>query len=205
MAKTKAQARKERLDRVRAQQKRQDRRQAVMIWGIVAVVVALLVGFVAFELIRRSGGGDSIEGVQTFEDLPRDHVSGQVSYEQTPPAGGQHNQVWQNCGIYDEPVQNENAVHSLEHGSVWITYRPDLPDDQVERLRDLVRGEQFLLLSPYPELPSPVVASAWGLQLQLDDADDPRLEQFIREYQKGPQTLEQNAICTNGVGTPIST
>lgn len=202
MAKTKAQARKERLERMRAEEKRQDRRRAILIWGIVGAVVVLLVGLVSFELIRRGNEGQ-IEGLRTYENLSRDHVTGNVDYEQTPPVGGRHQQVWLNCGIYDEPVPNENAVHSLEHGAAWITYRPDLPDSQVEHLRDLVRGEQFIVLSPYPDLPSPVVASAWGLQLRLQDADDPRLERFIREYVRGPQTPEPGASCTGGVGTPI--
>lgn len=203
MAKTKAHARRERLDRMRAEQRRQDRRRAVLIWGIVAAVVILLIGLVTFELIRRSNEGQ-IEGLRTYKNLARNHVNGDVTYKQTPPVGGEHNPVWLNCGIYDKPVKNENAVHSLEHGAVWITYRPNLPRDQVEHLRDLARGEQFLVLSPYPDLPSPVVASAWGLQVRMGNADDSRLEAFIREYERGPQTPEPQASCTNGVGKPIS-
>jgi MFS family permease len=54
-------------------------------------------------------------------------------------------------------ISNENAVHSLKHGAVWITYRPDLPEGQVETLRDLVQGQTYILVSPYPDLPSPVM------------------------------------------------
>lgn len=203
MAKTKAQARKERVAQLRAQQKRQDRRHAFVIWGIVAVVVVLLAGFVSYELIRR-GNEEPLSGVKTYQNLSRDHVTGAVNYEMTPPAGGPHQDIWLNCGVYDEPVPNENAVHSLEHGAVWVTYRPDLPADQVEKLRDTVGGDDFLLLSPYENLPAPVVASAWGVQVQLENADDPRLDQFIREYRRGPQTPEPRASCTGGVGNPIS-
>jgi hypothetical protein len=94
-------------------------------------------------------------------------------------------------------------VHSLEHGAVWITYQPDLSASEIEQLRSDVRGHAFVLLSPYPGLPSKVVASAWSTQLKLDSASDPRITSFIAKYEQGPQTPEQGATCRSGIGTPI--
>jgi hypothetical protein len=146
---------------------------------------------------------EELSGLERFSDLSFDHVSGTVDYEQIPPVGGPHNPIWQNCGIYDQPVPNEQAVHSLEHGAAWITYQPDLPDDAVALLRDLVRGKAHVLLSPYEGLPAPVVASAWGVQLKLDGADDPRLPAFIAQFANGPQTPEPGAPCSGGTGSPV--
>jgi hypothetical protein len=125
-----------------------------------------------------------------------------VDYPQSPPVGGPHNPTWQNCGFYSKPVRNEYAVHSMEHGAVWITYSPDLPKDQVETLRDIAQSNSYVLVSPYSDLPSQVVASAWGKQLHLNSADDPRLEQFVSAYQQGPQNPEPGAPCSGGVGSP---
>jgi hypothetical protein len=61
-----------------------------------------------------------------------------------------------------------------------------------------------MVLSPYPGLPAPVVASAWGKQLKLTGADDPRLAAFIREYRQGPQTPEPGAACTGGLDPTAS-
>ncbi len=144
-----------------------------------------------------------IIGLQKFSNLARDHQIGPLSYPQTPPVGGIHNPVWQNCGIYGDAIPNENAVHSLEHGGVWITYRPDLATAEVETLRGLVRGHDHTLLSPYPNLPAPVVISAWGLQLQVQSASDPRLALFVKTYENGPQTPEPGATCSGGTGTPL--
>lgn len=116
--------------------------------------------------------------------------------------GGPHNPAWQNCGVYTQPVANENAVHSLEHGAIWITYQPDLPDTEVQKLQTFARESGFRLLSPYPESPGPIVLSAWGYQLQLDQADDPRLVSFIQNYEQSPQSPEPGAPCTGGVGQP---
>ena len=147
--------------------------------------------------------GKPPEGVKTYDVGPAgQHTEGEVDYEQSPPAGGEHNDVWQNCGYYAEPVRDENAVHSLEHGAVWITYSPDLSEAEVERLRDIAESQTYILVSPYEGLPSPVVASAWSKQLSLESAEDPDLERFIGAYRQGPQTPEPGAVCTGGIGRP---
>jgi hypothetical protein len=117
-------------------------------------------------------------------------------------AGGEHNPVWQNEGFSEEPVRDETAVHTLEHGAVWITYQPDLPEGQKEAIRELVEGQTCLLASPYEDLDSPVVASAWGKQLRLESAEDSELESFIGAYRQGPQTPEPGATCTGGTADP---
>ena len=73
--------------------------------------------------------------------------------------------------------------------------RADLPEDQKEELRRIVESQDCLLASPYP-LSNPVVASAWGKQLRLKSVDDPKLQEFILAYRKGPQTPEPGAPCT---------
>jgi uncharacterized protein DUF3105 len=142
------------------------------------------------------------EGVKDVVVNESYHVEGDIDYPTNPPAGGPHNPVWQNCGFYAEPVVDENAVHSLEHGAVWVTYQPNLPEDQVSMLRRLTNNRPHLLITPRQGLPAPVVASAWGKQLQLGSANDPRLEQFIRAFMQGPQTPEPGAVCTGGIGQP---
>ncbi len=137
------------------------------------------------------------DGVTTYEVDAGIHVTTPVDYPQTPPVGGEHNPVWLNCGIYDSPVPNENVVHSLEHGAVWVSYATDLADTEVAKLRALMPST-YGILSPMAGLPAPVVATAWGKQLLLDDADDPRLKQFIAVFANSPQAPEAGASCTGG-------
>nr|WP_017603801.1 DUF3105 domain-containing protein [Nocardiopsis alkaliphila] len=143
-------------------------------------------------------GEDGFEDVRLFDDLPREHVpTGEtVDYEQFPPVGGEHYAFWQNCGVYDEPVLTEAAVHSLEHGAVWITHDPELDPDQIERLAAHHQPGSYVLVSPMEGLPSPIVASAWGAQLQLDDASDERVDAFLREYEQSPDAPEPGAPCS---------
>jgi hypothetical protein len=180
-----------------------ERRVPVGVLVVGGIVVAVLVAFVAVVVADvMQGGGAAPAGVEEFEVPTRDHTEAMVSYEQSPPVGGEHNPVWQNAGFYGEPVRNENAVHALEHGAVWITYSPELPEDQVGTIRDLAQGQDCVLASPFPGLDAPVVASSWGRQLRLEGADDPDLERFVRAYKQGPETPEPGAACTGGIGEP---
>ncbi len=185
-----------------SQRRRSTRRDRSWIWllGGAAIITVVLIVLV----LSPQPDAAAIPGVIVYNDLPRDHTEAPQAYAQIPPVGGMHSGIWQNCGIYDQPVRNENAVHSMEHGAVWITYQPNLPADAIEHLRTLVRGNDYVLLSPYPGLPKPVVASAWGLQLSVDSANDSRLPLFIARYAQGPQTPERGAVCSGGIGTPVS-
>ncbi|MEV4202988.1 DUF3105 domain-containing protein [Micromonospora globbae] len=172
----------------------------------VGVLVAAIIGY-AIYAVTRSGrpGAPNIPGLVDYrvtdpKMLKRNHVRGAVTYPVSPPVGGDHNPIWQNClgDIYPAAIANENAVHSLEHGAVWITYRPDLPADQVDTLAKRVRGTPYMFMSPFPGLDRPISLQAWGLQLKLDSAADPRVDQFIRDF-RIKAAPEPNASCSNGV------
>lgn len=206
-------ARAEKIAALRASQRRAQQRRDFVVVAALSVFVLALVGTTLFvvraedraraqqEAELQEAASKPIEGVQEYPDLSRNHVAEPVQYEQYPPVGGDHAAVWMNCGVYSAPVVNEQAVHSLEHGAVWIAYRADLPPEEVEVLSGLVERNNYSLLSPVDHLDgSSVVASAWGVQLPLDDAADPRLEQFLTKYQRGEQTPEPGAPCTGGAG-----
>jgi Protein of unknown function (DUF3105) len=143
------------------------------------------------------------EGVMAYEVGKVVHTEDPVTYAQTPPVGGDHHPGWQNCGAYADPVPTEQGVHSMEHGAVWVTYDPALPAGDIELLQALTKRQTHILVSPFPGLPSKVVASAWGVQLALDSAQDARLTSFIETYQNGPQTPEPGAPCSGALGTPL--
>ncbi|MBG6056794.1 hypothetical protein RCH16_001467 [Cryobacterium sp. MP_M5] len=145
-------------------------------------------------------GAAPIAGLETFANEPS-HVTTSVAYPQTPPAGGPHSPVWLDCGVYDRPVPNENAVHSLEHGTVWATYDPALAPAEVAALRAALPGDH-VLVSPYPGLGSPIVLTAWNVQLRLDSAADPRIPAFAAYYRNGPTAPEPGESCSGALDAP---
>ena len=153
--------------------------------------------------------GTRIEGLVVYPDdeLVPDHSTDDVDYPQTPPVGGPHDPTWLACGVYQSPVRDENAVHDLEHGAVWVTYQPDLASDKVTALAGLLPDNA--IMSPYPGLVdatgSSVVLTVWGRQLALDiddPVDDPRLGQFMTQFGAGEAALEPFVSCEGGSPDP---
>jgi len=168
--------------------------------GLLAVV-AVVVTVIVVNTQPKPDNSALLGNVVTFPNVEAGHVEGTVDYPMSPPAGGPHNPVWLNCGVYDQPVPNENAVHDLEHGAVWITYRPDLPASDVDTLKALTPST-YAVLSPYEGLDAAVAISAWGAQLKVSDPADPALQAFIDTYWKSADAPEPGAPCTGGLDAP---
>lgn len=146
---------------------------------------------------------DPPRGIDVYPATTNRSVKGSVEYDREPPTNGDHAPIWQNCGLYEKPVQNRYAVHSLDHGVVWITYRPDLPERQVDELRPY-GGEDYVIVSPYPGQDAPVIATSWRVQLKLDGAGDPRLRRFVDQFRVSELAPLSGNRCAGGVGRPAA-
>jgi hypothetical protein len=197
-------------------------------WGIIATAVALVLvagGIIAYAVTRGgssahvtvSRGGQpvsksdpwrqpelaaakKIPGLTYRVEGQHTHVEGNISYDSTPPRGGDHSQYWADCTgtVYPNAIANENAVHMLEHGAVWITYNPDTATkDDIAALTKDVQGVNDMALSPYPGLKTPISLQAWGYQLFVQKASDPRVQQFISLLRHNPATTpEKTSTCS---------
>ena len=179
---------------------REKRMRMIRIWGPIGVAVIGLIIFAALRL----GNVKEIEGVTIVSSAQSNQHDSELHIEfgGLPPMGGPHNPIWENCGIYDTPVLPEHAIHSMEHGAVWISYHPDISDADLLTLQDLARGDNYLLLAPYPDLAANIVLTVWDRQLAIESPGDDRIEQFIDGYRRtrGPESAAQ---CNGGIGQPI--
>lgn len=201
--------RQARVNQIQKQAKSSERKGTSKIWVAMGLLLALMGGLVVWAVVDQNANRPGMGAVITYDelddpsdDLGRNHVADAVQYQQNPPAGGDHNRTWLNCGIYEEPVPNWHAVHSLEHGAIWLTYQPGISDADLGQLRDLA-SQEFMILSPNEGQEYPIMATAWGRQLGLESASDTRIEQFIRDWRQGPQTPEPGAACTGGTSVDL--
>ena len=140
-------------------------------------------------------------GIEVYPATTNDTVEGPIDYERHPPTNGDHDPLWQNCGFYEESIEDRHAVHSMDHGVVWITYRPDLPERQIKSLRPYGK-ENYVIASPFPGQVAPVIATSWRVQLELNGADDPRLKRFVNQFRISELAPLSGNRCTLGVGNP---
>ncbi|MEJ1155000.1 DUF3105 domain-containing protein [Microbacterium marmarense] len=187
------------------------RKRSKLVWWIVGAAAAIaVVALVAASVVfapdppkSYDAGSEGVEivGVEEFAHTTT-HVEGTVEYDQSPPAGGEHNAIWLNCGVYSEPVPNENAVHSMEHGAVWVTYDPDtISGEDLETLKAELPSS-YAILSPYPGIDSPIALSSWNHQLKVDSVDDERIGEFFEEYWRSQNVPEPTAVCTGALDAP---
>ena len=192
-------------------------------WGLIGGVVAILViaalvfgGVYVSTAEQRAlqafaptaenpDPSTAIEGVQVVEFAGGQHIQQptQVAYTHSPPMGGAHDFAWASCNgvVYDAPVRSESLVHSLEHGAVWIAYDPArVSGPALDTLKEKVEGEQYMVLSPYPDLDQPIALQSWGHQLKLSDPADPRIDQFVTALRINPNTHPEPGASCDEVG-----
>ncbi|MER5360325.1 DUF3105 domain-containing protein [Streptomyces sp. NPDC002785] len=217
--------RRTRMEQMSTTDRARERRSRVLAIGLSVLVVTGLVGFGSYLVLDKSEAAEKkqavqakdakvsaagqkklaaepIEGLRTWEKLTRHHVTEPVTYPMKPPVGGDHSPVWMNCDgeVYKRSIPDMNAVHSLEHGSVWVTYTGKASDADVAKLAERVGRTPYSLMSPYEGQAGTIMLSAWGNQVTVDSADDRRVDQFFAEFVQGPQTPEPGAACTGGMG-----
>jgi hypothetical protein len=217
-AKKDSTARKARIEEMRrAEQSRERRNRILTIAASVVIVCGLVVGGVVLVRSQSDDGGSDTaasdssakgkfvtgkDGVKTWQGkLARNHVTKAVTYASEPPVGGDHNQVWMNCNgdVYTKKLDNTNAVHSLEHGAVWVTYNADAKKADIDALAAKVKKTPYTLMSPRDDQKDPIMLSAWGHQRTVTGASDPDVDKFFERFVQGEQTPEPGAACTNGL------
>ncbi|MEU3572739.1 DUF3105 domain-containing protein [Kitasatospora sp. NPDC036755] len=200
--------RRARIAELRAAEQRRDRRNkivasvaaGVLVIGAIATGTWIVMDQNQKKKDKETAANADIPGVKTFGELSRTHVKDKVTYPMTPPVGGDHNAIWADCmaHVYDQPLENERAVHSLEHGAVWVTYNNKATPDDLKILSDKVKKTPYSMMSPYPDEQGTITLNAWSTQLVVENASDPRVEEFFTKYVQGKQTQEPGASCTMG-------
>jgi hypothetical protein len=194
----------------------------ILLYSLTGILAVGIIAFGAWKVWERDNQPSwqdraaSIDGIHNYKQTNPDwfavdpnvgnHKAGLLTYPTSPPVGGVHNPHWQSCmgDVYTSEIAKEQAVHSLEHGAVWITYQPGLPQDQIDKLASRVRDVEFMMMSPYPGLDSKISLQAWGYQLKLDDANDGRIDEFINALRKNA-TQEPQAGCSGGITDATTT
>jgi len=137
--------------------------------------------------------------------LSQEHKTTNIGYNLSKaiPMGGAHHPGWATCKAYTTQIAAEYAIHSMEHGAIWIAYDSSLKGSEVRALTAYLKNDPFILLTPVNKAPNPITVTAWGFQLKVEKALDPRIKTFIKTYKNSKTTPELGAPCQGGISDPI--
>ena len=134
--------------------------------------------------------------------MTANHVDGEIDYTgySNPPTYGDHHGFDPNgtdsnpgitprpTGVYSSEQPDEDLIHNLEHGHVWISYNPDIIDDSdLASLENLVRdgspdpngGGVGVILTPRAANDTMIALVSWGRLLTLDSYDPTTIRDFV--------------------------
>jgi hypothetical protein len=167
----------------------------------------VILGIVLLTLVIIAGGvwSSSKKGVEIQEKLAKpmmgekmpDEGAGHVArgrahadYKSNPPTSGPHWAGLAGGGIKSEPVPDELILHSMEHGAAVLWYKADLPESDIEILKNAFQdapGKKIML--PRENLDVPVALTSWGYLLKLDVIDEETIKEFIEtNNDRAPET-----------------
>jgi hypothetical protein len=152
--------------------------------GVVLVVVALIIA--SYNEVSSDESSDELLGEarvsSSARHIPGDDPAQVEAPPGEPPTGGPHFNDPQLPRIYDVPINDGNAIHALEHGIVWISYHPDLVDEETLRvLRDVADAfSNDTMLSPRPQNAMPIALASWERLLTMSSLNEELAREFIR-------------------------
>lgn len=160
-----------------------------------AVIITAAAGEAQRQAAVEAAAEHPIEGVQPYT-VPSPPAAATAEDGQKRPVD-YHVRAETACTTYAAPVEEGLALHTLGHGAVLLNYHPNLPEKEIQQLEDIAAEYPSVLLSPTPGQSEPVTATAWNVRLEIQGADDERIEPFVIRYSQNPQVPEPDATCTS--------
>ena len=129
----------------------------------------------------------------------RNHIdigASHPDYNSNPPTSGPHYEKWADKGVYKKQLPDEQLVHNLEHGYIWISYKPDTNSEVVKQLESFYGFGKKIIVEPRQENEKLIAIAAWNwldkfdpeLKEKLNDAELKRIGDFINAYiGQGPE------------------
>lgn len=161
-------------------------------WFWLAVIVLILaLGVIGLIRLIKSAspvGSDFSRAVaiQNQEHLPIG--AAHPAYNSNPPTSGWHYENPAPTGFQPTPPADEYLIHNLEHGDIWISYRPEISEEIKSRLKGFAGA--YVVVTPRAANDEDIALAAWG-RLDTFSAEEftpERVGDFIKRHDnRGPE------------------
>ena len=179
----------ERQDRLKDARKRKIKK--VLVWLVVlAAAAGVIYGLIFWsKSMSENKPGEVIPEMPTRAHIPPD--SPRPDYNSSPPTSGDHYAQPANWGVYEQPVADQQLVHNLEHGGIWISYRDPSDTELVSQLKSVADDFSLkVIMTPRAQNDSRIAVAAWGRILKLENFDEDQIRGFISAFiNRGPEQV----------------
>lgn len=156
--------------------------------GFFVVAVLLIAGGVIYGRWRKQ----NLPG-QEIMNLGQEHVAPghEHAYNSNPPTSGWHYPRPAEWGVYKEELADETVIHNLEHGGIWIAYKPDISEEIQAKLEKFseIYGRK-IIVAPRAKNDTDIALAAWTRldTFSASEYSDERVDKFIKAFRnKGPE------------------
>lgn len=163
----------------------------------IGIITVLSVGLIGVAVMSNRNKPETPRPGVAQEDKGQKHVNeGEVTYGgKEPPTSGPHSSPypWE---YYDQELSDSRVIHNMEHGGVYISYSPDLPADQIAKIRALFSApfsrEKFqpskALISPRKANDAPIIMSSWNRSQKFQQFDEEAMvDYYLKNIGKSPE------------------
>lgn len=130
-------------------------------------------------------------------DYKGGHVTSKKYGGVEPPTSGDHatTVTW---GVHTEEVADVNVLHNLEHGGIYISYRPDIPKEEIAKIEQLFSipssRETFnpakAVVAPRKDNKDSIVLSSWNRRETFTSFNEASMyEYYLRNLNKSSEPL----------------
>lgn len=161
----------------------------MIIKWIVGILIAVAVVYGIVVLVRQSqqprpGEAIAIQG--------QDHIAvgaSHLEYNSNPPTSGWHYAQPANWGVSQTELPDEQVIHNLEHGGVWVSYT-GIDDATRATLENLAKSYKKIVVEPRSKNDAPIVLASWGRLQKFQTLDEQAIRAFIdANSNKSPEPL----------------
>lgn len=158
---------------------------------IIAFIFIAAALFFSFKWFKKS---NDIQPGEAISIQPADHINPGDPipgiYLSNPPVSGWHYADTAEWGIYDKELSDQLLIHNLEHGGIWISYKPSVaPPEIIDNLKAVAsKFKTKIILTPREANNDMIALAAWGRLDKFNYFDEARILKFIKTYKdKGPE------------------
>ena len=191
---SKKEARETRREEEREALRRKIFTRKVKKYAIAAIILAVL-GYGAYFLFKNFApdGEDFSVEIPLMDEKSHVAVGSLLpEYNSNPPTSGPHYSQTARSGFRSESIPDQNIIHNLEHGDVWISFHPGVSEQIKEELKQFAAAK--VIITPRDANDTDIALASWGRldKFNIENGDLPvkRIRNFIKLHSnQGPEKI----------------